>query len=266
MADFRAISFNQSVADRTRHDPNWHPRQPWAHGPRHRAGRSGIGGGAGRRRGPRRRCGGARRPIGCAGRFLRARRRSRRISPRRARRARRSSSAPPASSRAASCADRQRRGAQIAVLQTGNTSLGVTLLARLVARGGGAGSGPTGTSRSSRRITGTRSMRRRAPRCCSARRRRRGAASTLDELRCVDRAGLIGARARRARSASPRCAADRSPATISVIFAGDGRADRARPPRRKPRRSSRAARCARRCGSPAKPAGPLHDGARCSGL
>jgi 4-hydroxy-tetrahydrodipicolinate reductase len=48
--------------------------------------------------------------------------------------------------------------AHVAVLQTGNTSLGVTLLAALV-REAAARLGPTGTSRSSKCITATRSMR-----------------------------------------------------------------------------------------------------------
>ena len=65
------------------------------------------------------------------------------------------------------------------------------------------------TSKSSRCITTRRSMRRRAPRCCSAARRRKGRG--IDLAQAFERAAATAspARASRATSALPRCAAAR---------------------------------------------------------
>ena len=94
------------------------------------------------------------------------------------------SSAPPAVRPTTTRRSRRPR-AMRAIVKSGNMSLGVNLLAVLVARRRRRRSTRTSTSRSSRCTTTTRSMRRRAPRCCSARRRPRGAASTSTTSRCA---------------------------------------------------------------------------------
>ena len=136
------------------------------------------------------------------------------------------------------CADRSAPRQTIPVLQTGNTSLGVTLLAHLVREAAarlGAGLGHR-DRRDAPPDEGRRAVA--APRCCSARRRREGRGDRArGEQRARPRRHHRRARAK-ARSASPRLRGG--------TVAGDHQRDprrRARaadavPPRREPRRSS----------------------------
>ena len=186
--------------DQPAHPPDpVRPRRP--DGPRHRRG--------GRRR-PRLRD--RPRPWRRAGRFFRPGRARRRASTARSRRASRSSSAPPGSTTSPSAASPRPR-AHVAVLRAANTSLGVAL-ARRPGRARGARARPRLGYRDRRGAPspqGRRAVGHRASR--SAKRRARGRGGEPPR----------GARPRRhrpqarepARSAMPRCAAARSPATMT---------------------------------------------------
>ena len=149
-----------------------------------------------------------------SGRFLRARCASRRALTARCRQAFRSWSGPPDSARTSSSAidDAAKR---VAVLRAPNTSLGVTLLRRAGRASGRSGWAPSGTSKSlemhhrhkvdapsgTALLLGDRPQRRAEAANCRCSTASIGSANRT--------------RASTARSASHRCAADRSPATMS---------------------------------------------------
>ena len=80
------------------------------------------------------------------------------------------------------------------VVQSGNMSLGVNLLAALVEAGRAVAGRRVSISKSWRCTTRPRSTRRRAPRCCLAKPPPRAAASTLDQHSARGRDGMTGAR------------------------------------------------------------------------
>ena len=171
------------------------------------------------------------------------------------------SSAPPGHDEPASGARSRRSPSRVPVVMAPNMSLGVNLLFKLAERAARALDAGATTSRSSRRTTATRWMRRPAPRWRSGARWRRGAAPTLEQVAVYARHGATGPRRRGAIG-------------FAVVRGGDivgdhrrdlrgaGRAGRARRTRRRTARASPAARCGGALGRRAA-GGPLM---RMSGL